>query len=90
MMETLCEVQALCSYGNPNWLGWVVLIGVPMYLVCKFLATVAIHNEWSETRGRTSYCGNEIKDEIAKQTGQLKYELETTRQELRALRGVFD
>jgi len=45
MKETLisnfCEVGVLCAYGQPNWLGWIV-IGFASVWMLSLLVTIAV------------------------------------------------
>ena len=36
-LRIFCEVQSVCTYGRPNWLGWFVLYLVPGFVMAPFM-----------------------------------------------------
>ena len=40
-IESFCKVEAVCYQGDPNWLGWLLLI--PLGLLVFILACMAVY-----------------------------------------------
>lgn len=44
---SFCKVDAVCWHGDPNWLGWILLAILAIFLaVVGFLAWVIIATSW--------------------------------------------